>query len=183
MEIEKSIERQKFYPKFLQSYSRNYEKQGFTRVQQFFYHIENYLAEIYIFHERTISLLNKIKREAKKVGIPVKELKQVDILKKYFRKSLNGIVGIRGRHTHVQRFVDYDTISLESIDNYLTSSIKMSKKEKNKYEAYRKLLLMMARHQWKKKIRKNNKTLLTLLDAMFYVLNKRKIITNIAKRQ
>lgn len=180
IEIQNSIERQEHYPMFLKSFSSSYEKQGFGRANQFIHHIENYLAEVYILHERLTMLLNIIKKESKSVRQWTKDESIVKALYKQIEDSLDPILKVRGSHTHVSRLTDGELNRLSTVEYLLGYAA--TDEEKRRYLVHRKILLLFARNKWKKQIKHNTAEILKLLDLVCYYLKKSKILDDIAKK-
>lgn len=179
IEIQNSIEKQHHYPMFLKSFSPSYEKQGFGRASQFIHHIENYLGEVYILHERLTMLLNVIKKESKAVSQWTKDEKVIKALYKYVEDTFDPILKARGAHTHVSRMTDEELNRLSTIE-YLLEHAK-NEDEKKLYLGHRKIYLLFARHKWKRQIKHNTMELEKLLDYICYYLKKSKILDDIAK--
>lgn len=179
IEIQNSFERQGHYPMFLKSFSPSYEKQGFGRANQLIHHIENYLAEVYILHERLTMLLNIIKKESKAVKQWTRDEKVIKALYKYVEDTLDPILKARGAHTHVSRITDGELNRLSTIEYLLEHA--ETDEEKRLYLGHRKIFLLFARGKWKKQIKHNTKEIEKLLDCICYYLKKSKILDDIAK--
>ncbi len=184
IEIDKSLERLKFFPMLINSFSTSYEKNGFSRVEQAYYHVENYFAETYIFRERFKLFLDILKKEATRVQYKTQDIKLIGDLKKIMLDKLEPLIEIRGAHTHETRYVDGTTEKLHSITNILSMSQgKVSAKDLTIYSLIQKLELKKYRTRWKEIIQTNNIAMEKILDSIFYMINLEKIIINIASLQ
>ncbi len=175
--IDGCLQRQQVFPKLIQSYSASYEKLGFSRVAQLIYHIENYLSEVYIFHERTIAFLKYLKKECKKIGEQDLMILIEDVTGA-FVETLEPIIRTRGVHTHVERFSDEQLSDLETIDLGFQLEMKKNKKSKqiHYFKMARKIKLLAVRRKWKSTFKKNYEVFKELLDQIYYILDKKRII-------
>ncbi|TXH07346.1 MAG: hypothetical protein E6Q06_03075 [Candidatus Moraniibacteriota bacterium] len=74
------------FPIIMSSYQRGLEKRkdGMSRIQQFIYHIGNYLSSVYIFEKRAEKLVSFLRRESRKLDCSAAlEMELKDALKDF----------------------------------------------------------------------------------------------------
>jgi len=141
-----------------------FKRHGIPHSQYVSYHVEKWLSECYVLHERLVRAFKRLQRQLK-YNSSLVSLLDKNIFT--FKTSLKSIIEIRGKHTHEVRFSDPEIERMESIEL-------MSKKIRKKiWKAYvQDLLYEDASHAWQSRIRKNNKAINSVLDSIFHDIAK-----------
>lgn len=119
-------------------------------MSQFIYHIENYLALIYIFDQRIRSLYNFIEKLSKRHNCPNSDIQNLVIIKDLLLKSIEPIVNTRGKHTHEKYFYDKDIKDMERFDK--AGDFSQNTQDKIYFKTRANKLLSDQRKKWKKDI-------------------------------
>lgn len=149
-QLELTYIRLKRFPIFLSSSSLALEKRGISRVAQFIYHIENYLALIYIFDQRIRRLVKFIEKSAKKYQCQLIDIQELTSVKNILLTSIEPLVLTRGKHTHEKYFYDKNFEEMERYDK--AGDFSFNQYEKKAFKLYAKKLLSIQRKKWKEDI-------------------------------
>lgn len=150
-QFETTYFRLKRFPIFLSSYHPALENQGISRTSQFIYHIENYLAEIYIFEQRAKRLRGFLSKLAIKYRCPQLDIDALTKARRDLRNSIEPLTVIRGSHTHIEGFSDGNGIDeMRKYDKAgdFTNNIE----QKGIFKESAKNLLTEQRRKWKNDI-------------------------------
>lgn len=147
-QIQTSFTRLKRFPTLLSFHHLLLEKRGISRTTQFIYHIENYLAAIYIFDQRINKFYQFIEKFSQKYKCSSVDLKNINQLRRNLTNCVSPIMNIRGSHTHVKNFQDADIDEIIKYDKSgdFTNNISEKKLFKNKAHS----LLKLQRQKWEK---------------------------------
>ena len=165
-EINNSMERLTHSLVYLSSYpkSKAFHFHRLSEADWLRYHIEAYLNEVYILHERLTRFLRKIE----KVGIAARDksaLNSVNKLKAVVTASLKNVVRARGGHVHEQRFDDTELANLGSLVLITKSS------ELRPLRTLRQLQYLKALQKWRRQLLANNKETQKLCEYVFEEAN------------
>lgn len=149
-QLEFTHTRLKRFPVFLSSFHLALEKRGISRVTQFIYHIENYLAVIYIFDQRVRRITRLVEKLATKHRCLQTDIQALADAKKNLMASLEPLVTVRGSHTHEKYFSDKDFDEMEKYDK--AGDFSSDAVERKVFKTSAKALLSTQRKRWKKDI-------------------------------
>ncbi|MBE9501105.1 MAG: hypothetical protein KAX23_05630 [Dehalococcoidia bacterium] len=138
----------------------DYEGRGITREGYLRYHVEHYLEQNYVLLNRVTGFLDWLKKELYKEG-RIQDCERILELKSEFIRCMDNPKQVRGAHVHAERFED-DQLSILGFFE-LASTI--SEDEELKLTAI--LSSELAKEQWSKKIKDNNRDLKKVLDWLF----------------
>jgi len=158
------------FPKFLSSFHSALEKQGISRVAQFIYHLENYLAVVYIFDQRVKRLVKFVEKLAVKLGCPQADIEKVTDAKEILIASVEPLVKVRGNHTHEKYFFDYALEEMEKYDK--AGEFTTNLRERKIFKNSAKTLLNLQRKRWKKDINGDIDKCEIQLGVLYAVLDK-----------
>lgn len=170
-----------FYLEIIHSFERLYQAYGYLqkfpafRYYNFFrineltwirYHIEFFLQENYILHQRTIKWVNFLLIRAKRN--PAKKVEEVILVKIRNRidKAFTGVNKIRGGHVHEFTFEGKGFMRAET-EMFLISTLKQKK-----LGPIKNITLFEISTEWREKIRENVLSLIESYNAILSVLGK-----------
>ena len=131
------------------------------------FHVEAWLAEVYILQERLRSYLKALERQHKKnphFSAIRANCKHLDEL---ISKTLGSVIKARGGHVHENRFSDDDIERLDTLD---LLTLGREDDFSNLMSLHRRGENRKVRKIWKDRIGANNKVILELLDMFFDAL-------------
>ena len=149
-QLESTCARLKRFPIFLSSNHAALERRGISRVSQFVYHVENYLAVIYIFDQRVRRLSGFIEKLAKKHSCTQVDVQNLMTARKDLVASVEPLVVIRGSHTHEKYFQDDQIDEMLKYDK--ASDFATILADKKIFKNLAKTSLTLQRRRWKKDI-------------------------------
>ena len=137
-----------------------YEGRGITRLGYLRYHVEHYLELNYVLRNRVTGFLDWLKKELYKEG-RIQDCERVLELKREFTRCMGSIEQVRGAHVHKERFEDDQLFILGFFELASTHS------GDEELEVGANLAYMLAKEEWSKKIKDNNRDLKRVLDWLF----------------
>jgi len=176
-EIETCFQVMDLFPKIITSHSSYYEKKGFSRIQQHRKNIEWYFSEVYILKERTVKLLKILKKKLTSAGFDKnsQEVKLVESIIDGFLKSVDGIIIMRGKHTHEFSYQNEDLYHMELLDLAI-KEFDYDNKDKEGLRSDMFFYLKMDRERWKKIISDNNEALEQIMGNIYSSIEKDSLI-------
>lgn len=154
-----------FSPIIINSTNYNYVRKGVSAVEQFKYHWEFYINQLYILNQRLNKILDILIKKTKN-----EEKNYLKNKKKQVNNSFDAILKVRGAHVHDRKYSDPDLYNMELIDKALTIEKKINKKKRGtkEFEQDLKFYLSNNRKKWKKTMLENNQKIEELLDNLYY---------------
>lgn len=153
-QIESARSRIGKFPVLILSSDINLEKKGISLVSQFIYHIENYLAAVYVFDQRIRAFTNAFERHGNRQRCRQANVTAFKTASDSLLVNLRYLVQIRGRLTHVRFFDDAEMIEMEKYDK--AGDFATSRSDKANFKTQAKILLEVQKIKWKKLIIKTN---------------------------
>lgn len=99
-----------------------YKRQNVSRYSYLRYHIENYLNEVYLLHNRLKAYLALIEKAYKKSSFSNNVLTITEPLKTVVEISLENLLNMRGYHVHEYRYTDKELDRLSTLELFSESS-------------------------------------------------------------
>jgi hypothetical protein len=144
-----------------------FQKTRITPERYLRFHVEAWLAEVYILQERLTSYLKVVERQHKKDPHLPAIRGSVQDLEEFLRKTLKGVIDVRRQHVHIVRFSDEDIDRLSYMEAMTHGpddgfSRLMRLLHHNEHRKVKKT--------WKDRVVTNNKAIRDLLDIFFDAL-------------
>ena len=164
-DIDSSLENLKAVPAYLehQPKTKSVVKMGVSARRHLIYHIENHLQEIYILKCRMRRFLKFLSRHCTRNG-RLQIGRAVDGCLQTFEQQLKPILRLRGAHVHVRQYMDDDLLTLELFD--------LVRGNHQALQLGYELLLLAERSERLKWVNETNQLLMSMLDAVFGVVNR-----------
>ncbi len=164
-QVESAHSRLERYPIWLSSTNSAVERRGISRVDQFTYHIENYLAAVYILNERVRRLVSYLEKRGGRKRCNTTTIESLRKARRTFMLSLDPLMEIRRRHTHEKHFNDKELTTMEMADK--AGEFSKDPSEKKQFKGWAIILLRFQRHRWKKMLKNNNRNFSVLLGMIY----------------
>ena len=129
-----------------------------SRRRHLTHNIESYFHEMYIMRERLVSYVNRVKKLYKNDKRYEDISTVLEELVVMVKKSLGGVVKLRGSHVHQSRYSDSGLSSLSAMELLIVGQGDVD------FEFLHKHKYMSERKRWKNKIEQNNKTVKEMLN-------------------
>ena len=144
-----------------------FQKTRITPERYLRFHVEAWLAEVYILQERLTSYLRVVERQHKKDQHLPAIRGSVQDLEEFLMKTLKGVIDVRRQHVHIVRFGDEDIDRL----SYMEA---MTHGPDDGFSRIMRLLHhnepRKVKKTWKDRVVTNNKAIRELLDIFFDAL-------------
>src|SRR3989344_747103 len=170
IELDLTYIRLKRFPLFLSSHNPAWEHQGVSRVSQFIYHVENYLAGVYILDQRIMSFSRSFGRRIERQRCSRPDIRSFLTAARDLRNSVQPLVSLRGAHTHSKMFEDKEITDMEALDK--AGDFVNTVREARYFKSEAKSRLSIQRKKWKKDIKSDLKKFELQLGCIYEIADK-----------
>jgi len=127
--------------------------------------IEAYLNEVYVFQQRLLSYVRRVRRYAEKRTAKAEVGRILDTIERMVFTTFEEIIKTRGASVHVTRYTDDDVSRLNTLDLLVNHGRMSGLKGFYNTETRR------IRRKWQATARNNNREIKQLLDLYFSTLH------------